>query len=189
MLERWLTGLDHVVPPLDRWLVSYQGHGAGAVDLAHYPDPYVGDLRGLRSEPRLVVLGLNPGLGYDELQGPDGTWSQRTRELGYSRGFAQPGRGPGHGWNSSTLQKRPLTCGDGSQMGNAVLLIGNPRLCPDAVKARSRQLHRGTQSGRSQRSYVRHSAFASDERLVAPYVPRRSHRRSWTTGTGRPWAS
>jgi hypothetical protein len=57
------------------------------VDLSHYPDPYVGDLRGLRGEPRLVLLGLNPGIGYDQLQGANGKWTQRIAEVGYSHCF------------------------------------------------------------------------------------------------------
>ena len=64
---------------------SYPGKGAGAVDLGQYPDPWVGDLRGVRAEPRLVVLGLNPGVGYDALQGASGTWTERIRAEGYSR--------------------------------------------------------------------------------------------------------
>jgi hypothetical protein len=57
------------------------------VDLDHYPDPYIGDLRGSREEPRLVFLGLNPGIGYDELQGDEGVWTRRIRDAGYSRCF------------------------------------------------------------------------------------------------------
>lgn len=84
VLARWLAGHDHLVPPLPEWLASYQGKGDGAVDLAHYPDPYVGDLRGFNHEPRLVLLGLNPGIGYDSLQAPDGLWAERVRREGYS---------------------------------------------------------------------------------------------------------
>ena len=87
VLARWLAGGDHLIPPLERWLGSYSGSGDGAVDLDHYPDPYVGDLRGVQHEPRLVLLGLNPGVGYDALQGPHGIWSERIRERGYSYCF------------------------------------------------------------------------------------------------------
>ncbi|RYC10496.1 anti-phage DNA glycosylase Brig1 [Nocardioides zhouii] len=87
VLAEWRPGTSHLVRPLDRWHAGYSGKGAGAVDLDHYPDPYIGDLRGLRSEPRLVFLGLNPGIGYDDLQGNDGVWTRRIRESGYSRCF------------------------------------------------------------------------------------------------------
>jgi len=87
VLQQWISGRRDLDPPLDEWMRSYQGTGAGAVDLDHYPDPYIGDLRGLRSEPRLVFLGLNPGVGYDELQGDNGIWTRRIAEVGYSRCF------------------------------------------------------------------------------------------------------
>lgn len=72
VLERWIDGRDHLIDPLNEWLSSYQGTGKGKVDLTCYPDPYVGDLRGDTYDPRLVVLGLNPGRGHLELQGRDG---------------------------------------------------------------------------------------------------------------------
>lgn len=87
VLARWHPGDAHLVPPLGRWHDSYAGLGEGRVDLDHYPDPYVGDLRGVRSEPRLVFLGLNPGIGYDALQGDAGVWTRRIRDQGYSRCF------------------------------------------------------------------------------------------------------
>lgn len=86
-LQAWIDGHRTVDSPLLEWMESYRGVGAGVVDLDHYPDPYIGDLRGLRREPRLVFLGLNPGIGYDTLQGPAGTWTQRIADLGYSKCF------------------------------------------------------------------------------------------------------
>lgn len=87
VLAGWHPGDAHLTPTLMRWYASYAGQSDGAVDLSHYPDPYVGDLRGLRAEPRLVFLGLNPGIGYDRLQGDSGTWTERIRRVGYSHCF------------------------------------------------------------------------------------------------------
>ena len=47
---------------------SYEGE----CDLGAYPEGFVGDLRGEKREPRLVVLGLNPGVAYAELMGLNG---------------------------------------------------------------------------------------------------------------------
>lgn len=87
VLRRWVDGEDHLIPPLPEWQASYTGTGKGAVDPSCYPDPYVGDLRGDTHNIRLVVLGLNPGRGYAALQGPQGTWTQRIRDVGYSHCF------------------------------------------------------------------------------------------------------
>jgi hypothetical protein len=87
VLSEWRAGDEPRSSPLDKWCASYRGTGDGRTDLAHYPDPYIGDLRGVRAEPRLVFLGLNPGIGYDCLQGDDGVWTRRIREAGYSRCF------------------------------------------------------------------------------------------------------
>jgi len=95
VLARWIDGRDHLIPPLPEWLNSYSGTGKGTVDFGHYPDPYVGDLRGGTHDVRLVVLGLNPGRGYPGLQGPDGTWTKRIAEVGYSHCFDRsPGEDP-----------------------------------------------------------------------------------------------
>ena len=67
--------------PLPRWRRSYDGE----VDLGAYPEAFIGDLRGEKREPRLVVLGLNPGVAYPEVTGPDGAWTRAARKLTYSR--------------------------------------------------------------------------------------------------------
>lgn len=101
LIAHWLVG---DVTPRDyaadmaRWRASYAGGGNGAVNLDHYPDPFVGDLRGLATQPRLVVLGLNPGVGYDVLQSRQGLWSKRIRTEGYSRCFKRSPAEDPEGW-------------------------------------------------------------------------------------------
>ncbi|MGH8893107.1 MAG: anti-phage DNA glycosylase Brig1 [Actinomycetes bacterium] len=86
-LNAWLSGDEPRSPALAGWQDSYRGTGHGEVDLSCYPDPYTGDLRGTSREPRMVVLGLNPGVGYRELQGrnPLGEWSRRIAATSYSQ--------------------------------------------------------------------------------------------------------
>jgi hypothetical protein len=81
VVARWLDRDSALPDDLVRWRASY----TGAVDDRWYPDPFVGDLRGESGEPRVVVLGLNPGVGYAELQSRDGIWARRIRQHGYSR--------------------------------------------------------------------------------------------------------
>lgn len=84
-VAQWLAGQESWTPELREWFDSYRGQGAGQVDLSCFPDPYVGDLRGLRGQPQVVVLGLNPGVGYPRLQGREGgIWSERIRSSSYS---------------------------------------------------------------------------------------------------------
>jgi hypothetical protein len=86
-LNDWIAGRPMTDPDLVRWHAGYRGTGIGKVDMEHYPDPIVGDIRGLQHEPRLVLLGLNPGIGYDSLQSRDGVWTQRIAEHRYTRCF------------------------------------------------------------------------------------------------------
>lgn len=83
-LSYWIEGRPLDNPDLVRWQESYNGKGIGKVDLEHYPDPIVGDIRGIKHEPRLVLLGLNPGIGYDSLQSHKGVWTQRIAQHGYT---------------------------------------------------------------------------------------------------------
>ena len=46
--------------PLPRWYASYAGSGLCMVTRDGFVEPYLGDLL-LRKEPRLVIMGLNPG--------------------------------------------------------------------------------------------------------------------------------
>lgn len=85
IIADWIKGIPQSDNDLIRWQASYVGKGIGKVDLDHYPDPIVGDIRGITHEPRVVILGLNPGIGYDELQSRDGVWAQRIAKDSYTR--------------------------------------------------------------------------------------------------------
>lgn len=107
VLARWIDNRDHLVPPLHEWLNSYSGTGKGAVDDGHYPDPYVGDLRGGTHDVRLVVLGLNPGRGYPGLQGRDGIWTKRIAEDGYSHCFNRSPAEDARSWIELHVKQSP----------------------------------------------------------------------------------
>jgi len=86
-IQGWLQLDEMLTRELLDWRNSYSGSGHGALQLQYYPDPFVGDLRGVRKEPRLIVLGLNPGPAYPDLQSWDGIWARRIAEESYSRCF------------------------------------------------------------------------------------------------------
>jgi hypothetical protein len=72
----WLDGRDPMPDPLPRWYESYAGRGAGQVSREAFAEPYGGDLRG---EPRIVILGLNPGSAQLDFQGRDGIFANEIR--------------------------------------------------------------------------------------------------------------
>jgi len=85
-VKAWLAGEDSLADALPRWFASYRGSGIGAVTRDGFPEPYAGDLLGLVTTPRLVVLGLNPGHYHPRFQARDGIFAGEIRQAGsYSR--------------------------------------------------------------------------------------------------------
>lgn len=78
----WLAGDDPLPDPLPRWFASFQGYGAGLVTRDGFPEPYAGDLLGRNGLPRLVVLGLNPGVYHRPFQARTGIFADEIRQLG-----------------------------------------------------------------------------------------------------------
>jgi hypothetical protein len=82
----WLASGDPLPPSLKRWFDAYKGVGDGQPTLDGFPEPFHGDLLGLVREPRMVVLGLNPGEFRASFQALDGTFADEIRKAGpYSR--------------------------------------------------------------------------------------------------------
>lgn len=79
LTAEWLAGGDPMPDPLPRWYASYQGRGAGQVTRDAFAEPYGGDLRG---NPRMVVLGLNPGAARLDFQARDGIYANAIRKWG-----------------------------------------------------------------------------------------------------------
>lgn len=85
-VARWLAGDDLLDEGLSLWYASYEGRGDGVVDREGMVEPYTGDLRGLVTTPRVVILGLNPGRYYPQFQSRGGVFADEIREQGsYSR--------------------------------------------------------------------------------------------------------
>ena len=85
VVAHWLRGRETWPAPLDRWIGTYKGRGRGKLIEHQYPDPFAGDLRGEQYSPRLLVLGLNPGIGFDALQARGGLWATEILRNSYSR--------------------------------------------------------------------------------------------------------
>jgi hypothetical protein len=78
----WLAGDDPMADPLPHWFASFQGRGVGLVTREGFPEPYAGDLLGRVGVPRLVVLGLNPGVYHPRFQARDGIFADEIRRYG-----------------------------------------------------------------------------------------------------------
>jgi hypothetical protein len=90
--QDWRTGAYPLTDPLHSWYESYQGTGLGAPSLAGFPEPYIGDLAGVRpDQPLVVLLGLNPGQYVPEFQATDGIFAQEIQEMGSYRAWAASG--------------------------------------------------------------------------------------------------
>jgi hypothetical protein len=96
-VKAWLAGDVPLSPPLRDWFKAYNGAGIGKVDLEGFPEPFIGDLLGRYHEPRLVVLGLNPGAYRPPFQARDGIFAEEIRRCGSYTEWATTGpyhRGP-----------------------------------------------------------------------------------------------
>jgi len=78
----WLAGEDPLTGDLSRWFRSYEGTGRGAVTRDGFVEPYQGDLLGREGQPRVVILGLNPGQYLPDLQSRQGLFAAEIKQAG-----------------------------------------------------------------------------------------------------------
>lgn len=81
-ITAWLAGDDRLTRDLDEWFGAYEGTGRGAVTRDGFVEPYMGDLRGVEQDPRVVILGLNPGQYLPDLQARSGLFADEIRKAG-----------------------------------------------------------------------------------------------------------
>lgn len=90
-IAAWLAGDDPMPDPLPQWFDAFRGKGLGKVTRDGFPEPYVGDLKGIVATPRLVVLGLNPGEYEQDFQSRTGIFADEIRRLGSYSAWAATG--------------------------------------------------------------------------------------------------
>lgn len=78
VVANFLAGGPAVPPELQSWHSSYSGTGRGAVELAAFPEPFLGSL----VQPKAVFLALNPGEAHLDFQGREGTFAKDIHEKG-----------------------------------------------------------------------------------------------------------
>jgi hypothetical protein len=108
---QWLSGADPMADPLPEWYASYAGSGPGIVTRDGFVEPYLGDFLGHESEPRLVIMGLNPGyfdpphqardgMFADEIRDEYGSYSAWARSCPYDRDAWTAAHGPNNYFRS-----------------------------------------------------------------------------------------
>ncbi|MGN9811523.1 anti-phage DNA glycosylase Brig1 [Micromonospora sp. BQ11] len=90
-IAAWLSGEDLMPSPLPEWFESYKGTGPGKPTLDGFPEPYHGDLLGLKRTPRVVVLGLNPGEYQRQFQSRNGIFAKEIEKHGSYSNWATTG--------------------------------------------------------------------------------------------------
>jgi hypothetical protein len=78
---RFLAGEPAVPSELESWAKAYRGRGRGEVNLAAFPEPYLGSLDG-RERPVGVFLALNPGQAHLDFQGRSGVFADEIMRYG-----------------------------------------------------------------------------------------------------------
>jgi hypothetical protein len=74
----FLAGGSAIPPAFQRWHSSYNGTGRGEVELAAFPEPFLGSL----VQPKAVFLALNPGRADLSFQGRDGIFATEIQAAG-----------------------------------------------------------------------------------------------------------
>jgi hypothetical protein len=97
LIAHWLAGEDALPGKLEPWFESYAGTGAGRVCRDAFAEPYLG---GLRSMPRFVILGLNPGEAVLDFQARDGIFAKAIRKAGCYSAWAAPNPYLSEEWSS-----------------------------------------------------------------------------------------
>ncbi len=82
VVQSWLDGQNPMPDPLSEWYGGYQGRGLGKATRDGFPEPYLTDLRGVVHEPRVVLLGLNPGRYLPDLQARNRAFADEIRGAG-----------------------------------------------------------------------------------------------------------
>jgi len=87
------------------WHSAYAGVGKGEVTTLAFPEPYVGPMSPTRGEPRLVILGLNPGAADLKFQGRGGVFDREMQAFGSYAGWAASAPYLRPPWLNATRQR------------------------------------------------------------------------------------
>jgi hypothetical protein len=87
------------------WFESCRGSGRTEVSTTCFPEPFIGDLTG---NVKAIILGLNPGRPFPELQARDGTYADAIREAGSYTAWASSWPYLSEAWTSFRGKPNPF---------------------------------------------------------------------------------
>jgi hypothetical protein len=104
-VDQFLEGGSVFPPSLANWFESCRGSGRTEVSATCFPEPFIGDLAG---NLRAIILGLNPGRPFPELQARDGIYADAIREAGSYTAWALSWPYLSEAWTSFAGRPNPF---------------------------------------------------------------------------------
>jgi hypothetical protein len=88
-INAWLAGEDPMSGTLRRWFDGYDGAWPDHATRKGFPEPYLGDLLGHVTTPRMVFLAFHPGEYVPQFQARDGIFADEIRQRGSYSAWAR----------------------------------------------------------------------------------------------------
>jgi hypothetical protein len=88
-INAWLAGEDPMSATLRRWFDGYDGAWPDHATRDGFPEPYIGDLLGHVTTPRMVFLAFHPGEYVPQFQARDGIFADEIRRHGSYSAWAR----------------------------------------------------------------------------------------------------
>jgi hypothetical protein len=101
----FLDGGPVFPPAFSDWFGSCRGSGRTEVSTTCFPEPFIGDLTGT---VKAIILGLNPGRPFPELQSREGVYADAIRSAGSYSAWASSWPYLGDAWTSFRGKPNPF---------------------------------------------------------------------------------
>jgi hypothetical protein len=104
-VELFLEGGQVHPPTFTKWFESCRGSGRTEVSTTCFPEPFIGDLTG---KVKAIILGLNPGRPFPELQARNGIYADAIRTAGSYTAWASSWPYLSEAWTSFSGKPNPF---------------------------------------------------------------------------------
>ncbi len=104
-VDLFLEGGPVFSPAFSDWFASCRGAGRTEVSTTCFPEPFIGDLTG---HVKAIILGLNPGRPFPELQSREGVYAEAIRKAGSYTSWAASWPYLSEAWTSFRGKANPF---------------------------------------------------------------------------------